>query len=217
MIFFCLFVFKLGPVFVYCHKTVAVWNNAITRTCWNSFHQKKKKKHQKAIPQSKTLHFIIITFCHLSLVLKAPFCISWTDKWVKVVLVEYYSFDGENVRETSPCRFPLPNAPPLATPSIYQIVGWGGWGAPFLRNSVYKVQAIAGKCSPLSCPPLPKANTRKAPDYLEEFISSVSFSPLFLPSFLRSSAVHPSQISLKAGKQGRFAALPLDFFHILLS
>lgn len=141
----------------------------------------------------------------------------------KVVLVEYYSFDGENVRGTSPCRFPLPNAPPLATASIYQIVGWGrveggrGGGAPFLRNSVYKVQAIAGKCSPLSCPPLPKANTRKAADYLEEFISSVSFSPLFLPSFLRSSGVHPSQISVKAGKQGRFAALPLESFHILLS
>lgn len=143
-----------------------------------------------------------------------------------MVLVEYYSFDGENVRGTSPCRFPLPL--PLQMRHLWPlplfiklwggVVGVGGrGGAPFLRNSVYKVQAIAGKCSPLSRPPLPKANTRKAADYLEEFISSVSFSPLFLPSSLRSSGVHPSQISVKAGKQGRFAALPLDSFHILLS
>lgn len=62
MIFFCFFCFfKLGSVFVYCHKTVAVWNSVgdtITRTCRNSFNQKKKSLPSEQNPELD-YHYIL--------------------------------------------------------------------------------------------------------------------------------------------------------------
>lgn len=66
--YFLLFVFfRGGPVLVYCHNVVAVWNNTITRTCRNSFIKKKKNTSQNFHSEQNP------AFHHHYILLKAHF------------------------------------------------------------------------------------------------------------------------------------------------